>query len=89
MLPGALRAIAGRRLELPRELSLVTCDDTILAELYRPPIAVVKRDNFEIGRIAAEVLIGRLQGEDVPRDVYLTTEFLARESCAPPREGER
>jgi LacI family transcriptional regulator len=89
ILPGALRAIAGRRLELPRELSLVTCDDTILAELYRPSIAVVKRDNFEIGRIAAEILIGRLQGEDVPRDIYLTTEFLARESCAPPTEGAR
>jgi LacI family transcriptional regulator len=85
MLPGALRAIAARGLELPGDLSLVTCDDTILAELYRPPIGVVKRDNFEIGRIAAELLIARMQDDDVPRDLFLTTEFLPRESCAYPR----
>lgn len=90
MTPGAVRAIAKRDLELPRDLSLVSCDDIILAELYRPPIAVVRHDNSEVGRLAAELLLeGMRDKEAPPRDIVLTTEFLARGSCGPPRGASR
>ena len=56
MIPGAVRALTARDLEFPRDISLVGCDDIVLAELYRPPIAWLFRDNSEIGRIA-ELLI--------------------------------
>ena len=84
MVPGAVRALAARNLELPRDLSLVGCDDIILAELYRPPIAVVKCDNYEVGRLTAELLIQGMQSEEPPRDVFVATEFLPRGSCGPP-----
>jgi LacI family transcriptional regulator len=85
MIPGAVRALAARDLELPRDLSLVGCDDIILAELYRPPIAVVKCDNAEIGRVTAELLIESMQSDEKPlRDVCLATEFVPRGSCGPP-----
>jgi LacI family transcriptional regulator len=85
MVPGAVRALAARDLELPRDLSLVSCDDIGLAELYRPPIAVVKCDNAEIGWVTAELLIERMRSNDEPpRDVCLATEFLPRGSCGPP-----
>ena len=86
MVPGAVRALAARDVELPRDLSLVGCDDIILAELYRPPIAVVKCDNAEVGRLTADLLIERMQSADAPpRDAYVATEFLSRGSCGPPR----
>ncbi len=86
MVPGAVRALAARDIELPRDLSLVGCDDTILAELYRPPIAVVRCDNAEVGRLTADLLIERMQSDDAPpRDAYVATEFLSRGSCGPPR----
>ena len=85
MVPGAVRALAARDLELPRDLSLVGCDDISLAELYRPPIAVVKCDNAEIGRVTAELLIRSMRSDDeLPHDVCLPTEFLPRGSCGPP-----
>jgi LacI family transcriptional regulator len=86
MVPGAVRALAERDVELPRDLSLVGCDDIILAELYRPPIAVVKCDNAAVGRLTADLLIERMQSVDAPpRDAYVATEFLSRGSCGPPR----
>ena len=90
MTPGAVRALAERDLELPRDLSLVSCDDIVLAELYRPPIAVVRHDNAEVGRLAAELLIEAMRAKDAPpRDIVLTTEFLPRGSCGSPRTSSR
>jgi len=82
---GALRVLAERGVELPRDLSFVGCDDIDITELYRPAIATVRRDNFELGRIAAELLLRRLRGADEPAEVVLPTEFVARASCGPPR----
>lgn len=82
---GALRVLAQRGLELPRDLSFVGCDDIDITELHRPPIATVRRDNFELGRVAAELLLRRLRGEDEPAEVMLPTEFVPRSSCGPPR----
>jgi LacI family transcriptional regulator len=90
MLPGAVRALAERDLELPRDLSLVSCDDIALAELYRPPIAVVRHDNSEVGRLAAELLVEAMRAKDSPpRDIVLTPEFLVRGSCGPPGPSSR
>ncbi len=50
-----------------RDVSLVTCDDVPLSELYEPPIASIERDTVGLGRVAAELLIGRLVGGDEPR----------------------
>lgn len=82
---GALRVVAERGLELARDLSFVGCDDIAITELYRPPIATVRRDSFELGRVAAELLLRRLLGEDEPVDVVLPTEFVPRASTGPPR----
>ena len=86
MVPGAVRALAARHVELPLDLSLVGCDDIILAELYRPPIAVVKYDNVEVGGLAADLLIERMQSVDMPpRDAFVAAAFHPRGSCGPPR----
>ena len=82
---GALRVIAERGLELARDLSFVGCDDIAITELYRPPIATVRRDSFELGRVAADLLLRRLRGDDEPVDVVLPTEFVPRASTGPPR----
>jgi LacI family transcriptional regulator len=81
---GALRVVSERGIELGRDLSFVSCDDVAVTELYRPPIAVVRRDNELVGRVAAELLLQRLRGEDEPSEAVLPTEYVPRASCAPP-----
>jgi LacI family transcriptional regulator len=84
LLIGCLRAIAARGLRLGTDLSLVTCDDIPLAELFTPPIASITRDSIRIGRTAAELLLRRLNGRSEPETVILETTFVPRASCAPP-----
>jgi LacI family transcriptional regulator len=80
ILIGCLRALATRRIAVGDEISLVSCDDVPLAELMTPPISVVARDCFAVGRTAAELLMRRLAGEATSSKVTLPTEFIPRAS---------
>lgn len=83
LLVGALRTIHKRGIGLGQELSLISSDDTPLAELHQPPISVVDRDAGQIGRCAAELLLGQIRAEAHPSSVMLPTEYLPRPSCCP------
>jgi LacI family transcriptional regulator len=82
---GALRVIRERGIALGSELSFVGCDDVALTDLFSPAVAVVRRDNFAMGRAASDLLLARLRDEAGPSEVVLPTEFVARPSCGPPR----
>jgi LacI family transcriptional regulator len=84
LLIGCLRVLREMGLAVARDVSVVTCDDVPLSELYEPPIASIGRDTVGLGRIAAELLIGRLMGGDEPRTEVLPTTFTPRPSCVPP-----
>jgi LacI family transcriptional regulator len=90
LLTGALRAIKRRGLRVGRDISLASCDEVSLTELYDPPIAVVHRDNPEMGRRSAQLLLERLGGDEDPGVVTLPTWFEPRPSCvAPPSPTTR
>jgi LacI family transcriptional regulator len=80
---GALRVVSERGLTLGKDLSFVGCDDVAITDLFQPAVAVVRRDNFAMGRTAAELLLARLRDDAPPSDVLLPTEFIARPSCGP------
>lgn len=82
-LVGCLRAFARHGVRPGRDISLVTCDDVPLAELYDPPISVVSRDTVGLGREAAELLLRHLRGDVEPRTVILPMGFELRASCPP------
>jgi LacI family transcriptional regulator len=89
LMQGALLTLQEAGVEVGKEISFVGCDDIAIAEIHRPPIAVVRRDIPAIGVAAAELLLAELESGDDggagrPREVVLPTEFVARASCAPP-----
>jgi LacI family transcriptional regulator len=85
LLVGTLEELLARELRVGSDISLVSCDAIDVTELFTPPIAVVRRDNREIGRQAASLLLERVGEEDPgPRTVLLPTTFEPRPSCAPP-----
>ncbi len=88
LMQGALLALRDAEIEVGRDMSFVGCDDVAIAEVYQPPIAVVRREIPAIGVAAAELLLAELEptdGEDREqvREIVLPTEFVARASCAP------
>ncbi len=61
---GALRAL--RRLDLQHRIALVGFDDFYLADVLDPPVTVVAQDPHAIGRLAAERLFRRRDGDTAP-----------------------
>jgi LacI family transcriptional regulator len=86
ILIGVLRTLQRRGMRYPDDVSLVTCGDTEITTVMHPPIGAVSRDDVEVGRMAAELLLRRLAPDDPgPETIVLEASFLARASCAPPR----
>jgi LacI family transcriptional regulator len=86
ILVGVLAEISARRVRIPRDLSLITCDDVPLAKFFTPPLATIGRDPYEMGSVAAALLLERLSGA-AARTVILPTNFSGASSCAPPPES--
>lgn len=78
---GVVGALHRRGLRVGDDISLVTCDDTPLAQFHTPPITVVARDATEMGTVAGRLLLARLKdSEEEPRTETLPTELILRES---------
>ena len=58
---------------------------TDFADLLSPPLTVVRWNNGEVGRIAADILLSRIEerARDEPIQVVLPSELVIRGSCAP------
>ncbi len=84
LLMGMLSELRDRGLAVGRDVSLVSCDAVPITELYAPPIAVVRRDNLELGRCAARLLLDGIERDAAPQQRVLPTEFVPRASCAAP-----
>lgn len=86
LLLGTLPVIHSADLAIPSDISLISCDDIDLTQLYRPAITVVRRDLHEIGRVAAQAVVDAIRGADMPAYAgsRIQTELVVRNSCAPP-----
>ena len=83
ILVGVLGALAELKLRIPRDISLITCDDVPLAKFFTPTLSTIGRDPYEMGRVAAGLLIDRLSGGPA-ETVTLPTSFTSAGSCNPP-----
>ena len=85
ILVGVLQALHERGVIVGRDVALVGCDDTSLAQLYRPSISVIARDLAVMGETAARLLLETMSqgGGSV---ITLPTRLIVRESsaCPPP-----
>lgn len=70
-----------RALDLHRKVALVGFDDLTLADAVEPGLTVVAQDAHELGRLTAELLFARLDGDDGPtRRVEVPTKLIERGS---------
>jgi LacI family repressor for deo operon, udp, cdd, tsx, nupC, and nupG len=79
---GAMQAVNESGLEVPRDVSLIGCDD-IIARFLRPELTTVHQPAIELGEMAARVLVDLAAGARVVRS-QLEARLIIRESCAPP-----
>jgi DNA-binding LacI/PurR family transcriptional regulator len=85
MMAGALLAVRQRGVKVPRDLSLVGFDDARWAQYSDPPLTVISQPTDIMGQKAAELLLGRLKGEQESTTVMFKPELIIRGSTAAPR----
>jgi LacI family transcriptional regulator len=80
---GAFAAVRAAGLRIPEDVALVGYDETPWAAVLTPPLTVVRQPARDLGRIAAEMLLRRLQGEaeGEPQSTILQPELFVRGSC--------
>jgi LacI family transcriptional regulator/LacI family repressor for deo operon, udp, cdd, tsx, nupC, and nupG len=83
---GACRALAELGLRVPDDVSVVGYDDIPLLEYLTVPLTTVRVPTFEMGRVAAELLLAHVEGGPsvATRRVTLDAELVVRRSTAAP-----
>ena len=73
-------------LDVPDDISVVGFDDIPTASIVSPRLTTVRHPMAEMGRVAAHMLLERIQNPDLPPEhVQLETQLVVRESCRPPK----
>ena len=81
---GAVLEALAMGLRVPGELSIVGYDDIEIMSHLPVPVTTVRVPSAEIGRIAARVLIARLEGRDYSAPLEAQAELVIRASSGPP-----
>lgn len=76
---GALKALHGRRLQ--HRVALISFDDLELADLLEPGVTVIRQDPRGMGRVAAERMFRKLDGDALePEHIIVPTQLIERGS---------
>jgi DNA-binding LacI/PurR family transcriptional regulator len=82
---GALEAVKEAGLHVPDDVSIVGFDDEVWAEHAKPPLTTVRYPRQEMGSLAMERLLKRVEDPSLPPvRMLLYTELVIRVSSAPP-----
>ena len=84
MAMGAIQTFKSKGIRIPQEMSVTGFDDIHYAQYWDPGLTTVAQPADEIGRIAAEMLLNIIEGQELPQpEVILPTQFIVRGSTTP------
>lgn len=82
---GVIQAIREFGLRCPEDVSVMGFDDLDFAELISPSLSSVSQSGYQLGAIAAGILMDRLKGDNgPPKHLVLETQLKIRDSVAAP-----
>jgi len=80
---GAIRAFQEAGLRVPRDISVIGFDDIQAAAHNIPSLTTVRQPLAQMGRIAAQTLLQRIEGkQDYPSEIAIEPELVERQSTA-------
>lgn len=82
---GIARSLTEHGYRIPEDISLVSYDNTYIAEMLRPRLTSIDYDYANMGQRMVETAIGALEGRDLPRLQMLAPTLIVRESSGPVR----
>ena len=72
---GAMRALRGAGIEVPKDVSIVGYDDMLLSRLSTPTLSTVRQDTLRAGKLLVSSILDS-ENEDLP--TFLSTELIVR-----------
>jgi LacI family transcriptional regulator len=82
---GAIRAFQEAGLRVPQDISVIGFDDIQGAAFSNPGLTTVRQPLADMGRLAAQTLLSRIEGAtDCPAEIPIEPELVLRQSTAPP-----
>ncbi len=87
---GAIRAFYDAGLRVPEDVSVVGFDDIQIAAYHNPRLTTVRQPLREMGRIAARVLLERINNPEQTEGTFVVVdpELIVRDSTGPARARE-
>jgi LacI family transcriptional regulator len=83
------QAAAELEMKVPRDLSIVGFADLDFAATMNPPLTTMRQKPHEIGRLAAKLILDRIDGtiadDDEPTTIKVAADLVVRNSTANPR----
>lgn len=64
-----LKYVKKHSISIPADLAIIGIDDVSFASLYEPALTIVAQPAFDIGKKAAELLLGKIQKKNLKEDV--------------------
>ncbi|MET3699821.1 LacI family transcriptional regulator [Bacillus oleivorans] len=86
MFYGILRGMRKAKLQYPKDISIITFEDSELMQLLDPPLTVIHRPIKDIGKSIVKILIKSIEEPEQIEEiesVVIPTEFIIRDSCRP------
>ena len=79
---GFFSVLRERGLRIPQQIALIGFDDSDWTSIAIPPITVIDQPAYEVGHVAAQMLLERLADSDrEPQHRILSTRLIVRGSC--------
>jgi DNA-binding LacI/PurR family transcriptional regulator len=79
---GAIYAIQDVGLNVPKDIAVVGYDDRDLASFSKPTITTIRPPSFEMGQLAAELMLSRLKNQvEIEDPIRVQGKLIVRESC--------
>lgn len=83
MAVGAMNACSGLNIKVPKDISIIGCDNTMIANISSPRLCSVDLDMNGIGKKAAEVMLKLVESEGADgKHINIKTKLVIRESCS-------
>lgn len=84
---GLYRAARSLNIRIPDDLSVIGCDNTMLAEIATPRLTTIDQQVQNQGLCAVRALIGKLAGNasDGIKNHIVSSELIQRDSCSSPK----
>jgi len=79
---GAMLETQARGYQIPRDLSFVGIDDLDISAHIAPALTTVRLPTSELGRVTAQHVLRRIEGQEMPRSVEMPIELVVRGSTA-------